>query len=277
MLFDLNTVNGIIALFVFAIGACIGSFLNVVIYRVPLKISIVHPRSSCPSCQKPIPLVFLIPIVGFFLSLRKCKYCQSPISFQYLFVELLAGSGTLYLFFKFFDENTRLNLFSGQEYNLFIVVPFLVAIWIFYTGIVLSFIDFKYRILPDVITIPGIFVGILLSAFNPNMGLARSLVGAFLGVFGLFCISKAYEFLRKKNGMGMGDVKYLGFIGAVVGWEGALYTIFIASILGALFGILLGFYHKKFLTLTIPFGPFLALGALIASVWQNDVLLFISR
>lgn len=255
MMLDLDIFNLIIGTFVFVIGACIGSFLNVCIYRIPLKISIVMPRSHCPHCQNTIPFLSLIPILGFFLNRGKCKYCKTKISFQYPLVEILTGMGTLFLF----EHNPSF-------------FPFLVSSWLFYTGIVLAAIDLKYRILPDIITIPGIFIGFLISIFNPDMGFSKSIIGIFFGLFCLLFISKVYEFFRKRDGMGMGDVKYLGFIAAVIGWDGALFTLFIASILGSFFGIGLGIYYKKYLSIAIPFGPFLALAALIVSIWKNELL-----
>lgn len=252
-----NHLNFIILFFVFVIGACIGSFLNVVVYRLPQHMSVVLPRSHCPCCQRTIPAASLVPILGFFFTLGKCKYCGNKISFQYPLVELATAIGTLWLF----------------QHSHFIP-DFIASLWLFYTGIVLSLIDLKHRILPDKITLPGIFVGFLISSFHPQMGWAKSLIGIFFALACLLLISKIYEFFRKREGMGMGDVKYLAFIGAVVGWDGALFTLFLASILGSLIGIALAIFSRKSLSLAIPFGPFLAAAALIVSIWKQEFLRF---
>lgn len=252
-----NNLNFIIWFFVFVIGACIGSFLNVVVYRLPQHMSVVLPRSHCPYCQHNISLTSLVPILGFFFTLGKCKYCGKKISFQYPLVEWTTAMGTLWLFQ--YSHSTS---------------AFITSIWLFYTGIALSLIDLKHRILPDKITLPGIFVGFLISSFHPQMGWAKSLIGIFFALACLFLISKLYEFFRKREGMGMGDVKYLAFIGAVLGWDGALFTLFLASILGSLIGIGLAISSRKSLSLAIPFGPFLALAALIVSIWKNELLRF---
>jgi len=260
MTLNLNTITFIYAAFVLCIGACLGSFLNAVIYRLPLNISIVTPRSFCPSCKKTIPWFSLTPIFGFFLTKGKCFFCKTKISFQYPAVELFTALGTVFLFC-----------------HISKTFPLIVSLWLFYTGIVFSVIDFKHRILPNAMTIPGMVVGFVLSCFNPDMGALASCMGIATGFLGLFCVSKLYELIRHRPGMGMGDVKYLGFIGAVLGWDGVLYTVMLASLAGSLFGIALGLYHKRYLSLVIPFGPFLALGACVVSIWKNDLMFFLLR
>ena len=260
MLSNILTPYTLCSFFVFLVGACLGSFLNLAIYRIPLHLSVVFPRSHCPSCKKNIQNRGLIPILGFFLLKGKCFYCQNKISRQYPLVELFCAVGTLLLFQKFFHQDYFLELFLGKTFHFKILLPFLLSLWLFYTGILLSFIDIKHRILPDVVTIPGIFIGLILS--SGYQGFLNSFFGALLGFFGLFLFTKLYFLLRKKEGMGFGDVKYLGFLGAVVGPLGVLYTLFFASVLGSFVGIIYGLFTKKGLSESIPFGPFLSSSAL---------------
>lgn len=246
-------------IFIFIFGSCIGSFLNLVIYRIPLNLSIIKPRSHCPECKNSVPIFGLIPIFGYFFLRGRCYYCKTRISFQYPLIELICGIFTFFLYCYFFNEYAFLNLlYTGKVYSSNLV-SFLTTLWLFYSGIVLSLIDFKHRILPDVITLPGILIGILLSSFNPNIGWFQSLIGASVGFSGLYLLSKFYELWRKRTGMGFGDVKYLATIGSVVGCIGVFYSLFIASIIGSIVGLIYGIYSKKGLTVAIPFGPFLSI------------------
>lgn len=258
MSFSLLTTQIIFSFFVFITGACIGSFLNVVIYRVPLGLSVVTPRSHCTACKKQIPIQYLVPILGFFFTRGKSNCCQTPISFSYPLIELLTGMATVCVYLL-------------QPNTIFCFV----SLWLLYTGIALSAIDFKYRILPDIIVLPGIFFGIVLSALNPAMGFFAGCAGALFGFLFLFVISKGYQLIRKKVGMGMGDVKYLAFIGAVLGWDGAMLTLFLACFLGSFFGIGVALFQGKktsLLQISIPFGPFLAAAALLISFYKSWIL-----
>jgi leader peptidase (prepilin peptidase)/N-methyltransferase len=187
------------------------------------------------------------------------------VFFKFLHPELLLGG-----FPHFFSSNIQL----FEKFHFSHYASFFISLWLLYTGIPLTLIDLKYRILPDVITLPGTLIGFFISCLNPEMGWLESLVGILVGSGGLFLISKLYQVFRKREGMGLGDVKYLGFIGAVLGWQGALFTLFIASILGSLFGIAIGIINKKGLSTTIPFGPFLACAALTVSLYSKEILLF---
>ncbi|KAB8030745.1 prepilin peptidase [Fluviispira multicolorata] len=281
---ELNTLNIIFGLFVFIFGICIGSFLNVVIYRLPNKISLILPRSSCPSCKTIISPFALIPLLGYIFTRGKCQKCKTKISIQYPFVEFLCGILSVIVFFKFLNPYIILDsfpiLFSVDfthfgRFHYSGYVPFFVSLWLLYTGIPLSFIDLKYKILPNSITLPGILVGFAMSCLNPDLGWLESLIGIACGAGGLFFISKFYEYFRKKEGMGMGDIKYLGFIGAVLGWKGVILTLFMASFIAAIIGIIWAIYSKKGLSAAIPFGPFLATSAFIISVFGNDMNAYI--
>ncbi len=266
MIANISTPYLVSFVFVLLIGACIGSFLNLVIYRVPLNLSIVYPRSHCQTCKKNIPILGLIPVLGFFFMYGKCYFCKAKISLIYPLVELFSSVFTLIIYIKFFNEITFLNLIYSNWFNLKIFISFLTALWLFYTGVILSIVDLKHRILPDLITIPGIFFGIFLSCFNSKIGFFNSILGALVGFLGLFLFTKLYELIRKREAMGFGDVKYLAFIGAVVGPSGVFYTLLIASIIGSFIGIIYGFFTKKGLSTSIPFGPFLAVAALFVYI-----------
>lgn len=283
---ELSTLNIIFGVFVFLFGVSMGSFLNVVAYRVPIGMSIIKPRSSCLSCKNKISNTALIPVLGYFFSHGKCANCGVKISFQYPIVELITGILTLIVYYKFLTPIMILeslpNILSIQnfyygKFHFSNFVPFFVSLWIIYTGIPLSIIDLKYRILPDKIVLPGILVGFLISCLNTEIGWHGSLLGIVTGAGGLFFISKFYEHIRNRSGMGMGDVKYLGFIGAVLGWKGVIFTLFYASILGAIIGIAWGIYSKKGISAAIPFGPFLAFGAFAVSTYGNEILYLIFR
>ena len=283
---ELSTLNIIFGVFVFVFGISMGSFLNVVAYRIPLKMSIITPRSSCLSCKKQISNFALIPVLGFFFSHGKCSHCGIKISIQYPIIELFCGILTTIIFFKFLTPIIILealpNFLSNQnfhygKFHFSNYVSFFISLWIIYTGIPLSLIDLKHRILPDAIILPGIIIGFLISCLNPAMGWFESLLGILTGAGGLYFISKFYEILRKRPGMGMGDVKYLGFIGAVLGWKGVIFTLFYASIIGTIVGVTWGISTKKGLSTAIPFGPFLALGAFAVSTYGNELLYYIFR
>ncbi|MBX9703878.1 MAG: A24 family peptidase [Silvanigrellaceae bacterium] len=246
--------------FLFLVGACVGSFLNLSAYRIPLQKSILLPKSHCENCQTPIHFLGLIPIFGYFLLQGKCSACKNKISLLHPTVEMVTALGTVFLFSLFYSHGVSASY-----------IPFLASLWLFYTGIVLSIIDLNYRILPDAITLPGIVVGFVLSSFHPWVGWLDSLLGILLGFFGLYSVAKAYELLRGKTGIGFGDIKYLAFLGAVVGWEGVLTTILLASITGSIIGIAVGIINKKGLNTAIPFGPFLALGGLLTAIYQSRI------
>jgi leader peptidase (prepilin peptidase)/N-methyltransferase len=251
-----------ILVFIFIAGLCVGSFLNVVIYRVPLEKSVVTPRSRCPSCGSLIPWYRNFPIVSFLALRGKCGDCGAKISLRYPMVELLTGLLFTYAAYR--------------EPNL-VAWPFS---FLFLGGLVAStFIDLDHFILPDVITLPGIIVGLLSSFVAPHELLRQgvwanstftyypvleSLSGFLIGGGILYLVAWGYLLVAKKDGLGGGDIKFLAAVGAFLGVKGALITLIAASMGGSLIGLfLIGFRGKKTGT-AIPFGPFLALGALIA-------------
>lgn len=249
-----------IAFFIFLLGLCVGSFLNVCIYRMGREQSVVKPSSHCPHCRKNIVWYDNIPLLSFILLRGRCRWCEKKISFRYFFVELLTGILFLVIYQKFY--------FS--YYTL--------AYCIFVSGlIVATFVDFDFRIIPDEISLGGIVVGLILSFIFPGLhcvpthlaGLWQSFLGVLVGGGVLWVLGCFGDFVFKKESMGGGDVKFLAMIGAFLGWKFALLTLPLASLFGAIVGIIIKIRTKESL---IAFGPYLALGAFISIFWADTIL-----
>jgi len=244
----------IVYLWIFFLGACIGSFLNVCIYRIPAGLSIVSPSSRCPQCQTKIRWWQNIPIVSWLFLRGKCASCKAKISVRYLFVETLTGL----LFLKIF--------------TIFALHPATLVFWVFAAVLVtLTFIDLDHQIIPDIISLPGIILGFATVSLTP-LTWSHSLFGILLGGGSLWLIAIIYEFLTKNEGMGGGDIKLLAMIGAFLGWKAILPVIFISSCLGTLIGVPLMLRQGGSGKLAIPFGPFLSAAALIWLFWGGALL-----
>lgn len=230
----------------FAVGACIGSFLNVVIYRLPRDESVARPGSRCPACGRPIPPRENIPIASFLLLGGRCRGCGERISARYPLVEALTAAG--YAFFAYYD---------GVGFTL------LRDIVMFSLLVPITFIDIDHRIIPDELSLGGVAAGVLLS-FLPGGDWIGSVIGGLAGGGILFVTALAYEKATGREGMGGGDIKLIAMIGAFLGWKGALLTIFSASILGTFGGLIAMRKGKDGLKTAIPFGPFLCAAALLA-------------
>jgi len=236
----------------FLVGTCIGSFLNVMIYRLPRGESIVSPRSRCPGCGRAIPAWENIPIVSFLLLRGKCAGCGGAISWRYPAVELLTGSGFAAIF-----------LLDGPGIPLLRDLLFLCLL------LPIAFIDIDRRIIPDELSLGGLAAGLLLSFF-PGGDWKGSVAGALLGGGILYATAFLYEKIRGVEGMGGGDIKLLAMIGAFVGWRGTLATIFFGALLGAAGGMLAMRKGGEGLKTAIPFGPYLcaaSLGARYLGDW----------
>ncbi len=236
-------------------GALIGSFLNVCIFRLPKEESIVWPGSHCPHCKNPIRFYDNIPLVSYILLKGRCRHCQSAISFQYPFVEGITALASLLLFMKF-----------GLSASYFFYFLFVAAL------IVITVIDLYHQIIPDVISLPGIIVGLIASIIIPQMTLFNSLTGVLLGGGSLFLVATIYQWLFKREGMGGGDVKLLAMIGAFLGWKAVILTILLGSLVGSITGIIIMIMKGKDFKYAIPFGPFLSFGAVIALFYQNEII-----
>ncbi len=232
------------ALAVFGLGLSVGSFLNVCIYRLPRELSIVTPRSFCPQCAQPIRAYDNIPLFSYLWLRGRCRHCRAPISWRYPLVEALTGGIALALYFQY-----------GFSLQFALIFLFCAAM------IVITFIDLDHRIIPDLISLPGIVIGFLLSFFVSWITVKQSAIGMLGGGGTLFLVAWAYEALTKKEGMGGGDVKLLAMIGAWLGWESVLFTLFAASLSGSLIGGGVMLLRGEGRHYAIPFGPFLAFSA----------------
>ena len=228
------------------LGACIGSFLNVVIYRLPLGQSIVSPPSRCPKCGHRLRWYDNVPILGWVLLGGRCRQCKNPISIQYPIVELM----TALLFV--------IVVWLTPPGPLLVSRLLLVCILIALFGI-----DLEHQILPNSITLPGIVAGVLLSLIAPP-GWRDALLGVLLGAGILYAIAGGYYLWRREEGLGMGDVKMLAMIGAFLGWKAVLVTMVLSSFSGAAIGLALIAAQRGGMKLALPFGTFLAIGALVA-------------
>ncbi len=244
-------------------GAMIGSFLNVCIMRLPKGESIVFPGSHCPYCQKPIQFYDNIPLVSYLVLKAKCRYCKTPISIQYPLVEGMTALSSFLIFAKF-----------GPSLNFLFYFVFISAL------IVIAVIDLYHQIIPDVVSLPGIGVGIIGGLILPNITFLNSLIGLLVGGGSLFLVATLYQWLFKREGMGGGDVKLLAMIGAFLGWKAVIMTILMGSFIGSLSGIILMMFKGKDFKYAIPFGPFLSLGAVISLFFGEQLInwyLYINR
>ncbi|WP_297453836.1 A24 family peptidase [Persephonella sp.] len=233
----------------FIFGLIVGSFLNVVIYRLPRGKSVASPAFSfCPSCGQKIKWYDNIPVLSYLVLKGRCRYCGSKISLRYPFVEILTGIASVAAFWK-----------TGVSVDYIFIFLFLALM------IAITFIDIDFKIIPDEINFIGFVSGIVYSFFRTDFSWIDALIGAAVGAGFLFGIAYFYLKFRGIEGLGMGDVKMMAFVGTYIGWFGSLFTIFFGSLLGAVVGILGAYLSKsedkgKF---EIPFGPFLALAAVI--------------
>jgi len=250
-------------IFVFLFGLVIGSFLNVCIYRIPLKKSIVNPPSGCPGCGNRISIYDNIPIASYIILRGRCRHCHQPISMLYPFIELMTGLLSVAVFVNCYPD-------YGQYVALFLFVSAL---------IVISFIDLSHQIIPDVISIPGIIAG-LLAAIILNISSRYmiawydSILGIIIGGGILYAVAVGYKMLTGKDGMGFGDVKLLAMIGAWMGWRAIPFIILISSLTGSIIGAATLSLSGKGLRTRIPFGPFLVLGALIYLFFGDRIVSF---
>lgn len=233
-------------LFAFVLGAVVGSFLNVCIYRLPKNESIVFPPSRCPGCGKHIRWFDNIPIISYMLLAGRCRSCKTRISIRYPLVELLNALLTLFLFMRF-----------GPTLAFLVLFLFCSAM------VVITFIDLDHQIIPDIISLPGIVAGFIFSFFIPQLGWLNSLIGIVVGGGSLWLVAAGYELLTKKEGMGGGDIKLLAMMGAFFGWKAIPFIIFVSSLTGSVIGVTVMLIGKKDSKLAIPFGPFLASGAVL--------------
>lgn len=248
--------NPAIVFITFLFGLCIGSFLNVCIYRLPASKTITDPpRSICPSCNRQIRYYDNIPILSYLWLKGRCRHCGTSIPFRYVVVELMTGIVAVGILFHF-----GLTL-EGLIYFVFIS-----------SLIVMTFIDIDHRIIPDVITLPGILIGLIASFGLPTMGFKGALIGMLVGGGSLWMVAWVYYLLTRKDGMGGGDIKLLAMMGTIVGLKGVIFTIFISSAVGTLVGVTLMIIKGKNMKFAVPFGPFLSIGAITYIFFGHEII-----
>jgi leader peptidase (prepilin peptidase) / N-methyltransferase len=236
------------------LGLAVGSFLNVCIYRLPRRESLNWPGSHCTTCNRSLSWFENVPLVSWLLLRGRCRTCDSKIGIVYPIVEVVTAV-----------------LFAGGVV-IYGWTPLLAVRLLFACAMIVLFvIDLQHRILPNVITVPGIVAGLLFSAVLPPGWLA-SLVGAIAGGGALFLIAEVYYRVRGVEGLGMGDVKMLAMIGAFLGWQLTLVTLMLASFSGSVVGVGMIASGRRSMQAALPFGTFLAVGALVAAVYGDALL-----
>jgi leader peptidase (prepilin peptidase) / N-methyltransferase len=237
------------------LGALIGSFLNVCIYRLPRGESIVWPGSHCPSCGKAIEFYDNIPVLSFLWLIGRCRACRGRISTRYPLVEAVNAAGYLAILWTF-----------GPTWTTVLYALLFSAL------LVVAGTDLTHKIIPNVVTLPGIVLGLLGAATVLPVGLINALLGVAVGGGLLWALALASPYLFGKEGMGGGDIKLLAMIGAFLGWKPALLTIMIGSLAGSVIGISLIALKLMKRDEYIPFGPFLVLGALLSMFFAQPMV-----
>jgi leader peptidase (prepilin peptidase)/N-methyltransferase len=248
---------------VFIFGALIGSFLNVCIYRMPRRLSIILPSSRCPSCNNPIKPWDNIPLLSYLFLGGRCRYCKTRIPFRYPLVEGLNALCYAALLWRF-DPGPA-----------FLIYCFLCS-----SLVVITFVDLDFQIIPDRITIPGVVIGLAAGSFilpDPFMradalGVVSSLIGAVSGFGFYYLVAFLSLAILKKEGMGGGDIKMMAMVGAFMGWKAVILTTFLASLAGSVVGISMIIAKGREKGSLLPFGPFLSAGALVTLFFGQEIL-----
>jgi leader peptidase (prepilin peptidase)/N-methyltransferase len=240
---------------VFVFGALVGSFLNVCIHRIPGGESIAFPASHCPHCKVPIKPYDNIPVLSYLVLRGRCRSCAAGIAIRYPLVEMLAGIAAVGALCAY-----------GLSAEALLIFAFLAAL------IVITFIDLDHQLIPDAISLPGIFVGFAAALLFGTPTWLDSLIGIALGGGLLWAVAAGYERLTGREGMGGGDIKLLAMIGAFLGWRAIPVTLLIGSLLGSVIGLSLMAVRGRDTKMAIPFGPFLAAGAVVALFWGEPLI-----
>ncbi len=250
----------LLAALAFVFGSIIGSFLNVCIYRLPKKLSIVFPPSSCPNCGARIKWFDNIPLLSYLILRGRCRNCGWKIPLRYPIVEFLTGFSSLAMFLKF-----------GLSFDYFYFFVLMCSL------IVIAFIDIDYLEVPVDICYFTMVFGIVLSIFSKQVSFVDSILGASFGAGIILFIIDTYRIFRKKEGMGYGDANIMAAIGAFIGWKLVPVALFFASLIGALVGIAVILAKGKDADTPLPFGPFLAVGAFLTVIFGRQILSLILR
>lgn len=244
----------------FLIGICVGSFLNVVIYRLPRGMSLIHPRSRCGFCGSSISALRNIPLASFLLSGGACEACGYRYSSRYFWIELFGGLIALVLYSIY-----------GWSFEWVLYFSFAATL------LALSVIDIDFFIIPDSMSIGAMVVTLAIAALpltDHPLNLMSSLMGAGVGMGGFYLLSRLFYFIRHEEGLGLGDVKLMGFVGAMLGVEGVFITVMVGSFLGLFVSILSAGGLSKAKNKPFPFGPSLSIGAFSALMGLERLLPF---
>jgi leader peptidase (prepilin peptidase)/N-methyltransferase len=226
--------------------------LNVCIFRIPAKVSIIKPLSQCPHCHHPVYFYDNIPIISFIMLRGQCRDCGGKISWRYPLVELITAALALLLFLQF-----------GLTLKFLTFFIFTAVL------IVITFIDLDHQIIPDVLTLPGIPIFFLLAIFVVKVPWLEALIGLLIGGGMLFAIAFIYQLITKREGMGGGDIKLLAMIGGFLGWKSLIFVLLLSSFSGAIVGIAAMVIQKQDMKYAIPFGPFLSVAAVAYLFWGD--------
>ena len=271
----------VFACFAFAFGACVASFLNVCIWRLPREESVVSPPSHCPNCNAPIRWYQNIPIVSWLCLRGRCANCRRPISARYVIVETLGGAMFLMAYLQWAMPSM---LHTAPALGMVGAAIWQVPVeWLVVTGLILgSFIDLDHFYLPDRVTIGGMVLGVPLSVLVPAMhgvggrveALCWSLGGMAFGFLLFWALGAVFSRLFRKDALGFGDVKLIGAVGAFFGPWAVLFTMIVSSVVGSAVGMLMVVRGRAKLGgfTAVPYGPFLALGALVWMYWGPAIL-----
>jgi leader peptidase (prepilin peptidase)/N-methyltransferase len=248
--------EALLDLYVVALGLIVGSYLNVLIHRLPRGISTVFPRSRCPRCRAPIRPWDNVPVLSYLALGGRCRRCRAVIPWRYPAVEAVTG----FLFWLSFErfEPSLADAVAGCAFSAAMIV--------------LAMIDLEHYLLPDVVTLPGIAAGLIVQPWISWSTPREALLGAALGAGVLYAVAWGWYFWKGVWGMGMGDVKMLAMIGAFMGWQGVVATLFVASVTGSLAGAGMMLAGRMHLRSKLPFGSFLALGAILTLFAGRDLL-----
>ena len=246
---------GVNDVLIFILGLIVGSFSNVCIYRIPKNESIIFPASHCPKCRSNISPKDNIPLLSFILLKGRCRNCKSKISIQYPIVELLTGLIYLIIYLTY-----------GLSVQTLIYIVLSSAL------VIIAFIDLNEQIVPDVISLPGIVIGFIISFFVPYISFINSALGVLVGGGIILIIGLVGSVIFKKEAMGGGDVKLAAMIGAFLGWRYIIISLFLGFFLGALAGIFLIMSKIKSREDVVPFGPFIVLGSFITLLWGEKII-----
>lgn len=242
--------------YAFLYGLAIGSFLNVVIYRLPREKKLGFDRSVCPHCSNQLKWYHNVPLISYLLLRGRCAFCSERISFRYPLIELLNGLFYVYLYWQL-----------GFGVNLF-VFAFLVS-----ALLAIFFIDLDFKIIPDVITIPGMVLGLVVSVLPGGLGIIESVIGLLAGGGALYLVAILGDWLFKKESMGGGDIKMAAMLGAFLGWQKVLLIFLSSAVIGLVVSVaLMAVSAKLRQTREVPYGPFLAIAAVVAMFYGDPII-----